>query len=125
MRKYSNNKIKRLTRVIKDLTVLLKSFKGLLEVVFYVFLMCYIGYDKIRFYSVIRMRDEMKDVSMDNMDGMVDSSNGVVVEQLDDSSRWDIDYMGMCIIIILFTVVVYRIIGMIRVIRKVDAGKKG
>ena len=91
MRKYSNNKIKRLTRVIKDLTVLLKSFKGLLEVVFYVFLMCYIGYDKIRFYSVIRMRDEMKDVSMDNMDGMVDSSNGVVVEQLDDNSRWDID----------------------------------
>jgi hypothetical protein len=73
---------------------------------------------------MIRVRDEMKDVSMDNMvDGMVDSSNGVVVEQLDDSSRWDIDYMGMGIIIILFIVVVYRIIGMIRGIRKVDAGK--
>ena len=75
--------------------------------------------------SIGSPHQEMKDVSMDNMDGMVDSSNGVVVEQLDDSSRWDIDYMGMCIIIILFTVVVYRIIGMIRVIRKVDAGKKG
>ena len=40
-------KIKRINTVVEQLTFLLKNFKSLLEIVFYIFLMFYIGFDEI------------------------------------------------------------------------------
>ena len=97
------NKIKRMTGVIKDMTLLLKSFKTMIEVIFYIFLMCYVGYDKINVYSRIKVIDKVE------VDSGLDNSVSPLIEQVND-----IDYMGIGVVGVLFIMVVYKVIVMIK-----------
>ena len=97
------NKIKRMTGVIKDMTLLLKSFKTMIEVIFYIFLMCYVGYDKINVYSRIKVIDKVE------VDSGLDNSVSPLIEQVND-----IDYMGIRVVGVLFIMVVYKVIVMIK-----------
>ena len=107
MRHKKVNKIKRMTQVIKDMTLLLKSFKGMIEVIFYIFLMCYVGYDKISVYSRVKVIEKIE------VDSGLDNSVNPVIEQVSDGV-YDIDYMGIGVVGVLFIMVVYKVIVMIK-----------
>ena len=94
-------KIKRINNIVKHLTLLLKSFKRLLEIVFYIFLMIYIGFDKIKTFNVIKVKNE---IEVDYADA---SSN--VIEL---SKETDVDYVAIGVVVILLSIVIYKIIGL-------------
>ena len=92
MRHKKVNKIKRMTQVIKDMTLLLKSFKGMIEVIFYIFLMCYVGYDKISVYSRVKVIEKIDGGSISGINMLsnkqIDSYKEVVLKVgFDPSNR--------------------------------------
>ena len=94
-------KIKRINNIVKHLTLLLKSFKRLLEIVFDIFLMIYIGFDKIKTFNVIKVKNE---IEVD----YTDSSSNVI----ELSKETDVDYVAIGVVVILLSIVIYKIIGL-------------
>lgn len=108
-------KIKRINTVVEQLTFLLKNFKSLLEIVFYIFLMFYIGFDEIfKTFNLLKVKNDIEtdiaNVKNEIEVDLTDASKEVI--QL--SKEVSINYLEIGIVVILLSIVIYKIIGLFK-----------
>lgn len=101
------NKIKKTTTVIKQLTLLFKSFKSLCEIIFYIFLMFYVGFDKID-------TTNLRKISYKQLDYGVNPEVTSTVEKIKDYTFY-VDPIAIIIILTLIVIIGFKINEMINV----------